>query len=652
MQGLRSKASALIKLQPRSQKPRKEKKSRKNLKERLGIWHPIRSFISHPIQNVNVPIDYPDHNGSWEFNDFLDNHNASSRNRSPRDQNFSRQDREPQGHNVQVRNASVNSHPYRLSQFPLRVTNPDPSPESSTENLPKRRCTPPETSAYNPSRNNISNLNSREPNPYVEYHQQNAGLSYEEGSNHIQWASDAPEHDNPASDAGYEAQIEHESDLRAAREVRLRDALLMVNPLFNEDVPTGGIPTRHGTGSRYHQYSRPETFARPSRASDYHYTEGGLRLAGTEPARRGLTPATPSGLQTVVEEDELALTDIQPPTRAFVPPNTNTKKRQGRIFCASELPSPLRIGYNDRTERLSHHLSLHDEEHLHISRIEKSGPVTPIQPDPDPSSAAFSHPIPRLPSPPLFHQPSDPQAGDLTHSINGSLLRRSAHQEAETPNPSPLLLLGHTYEADNPPTTPSHHPQDDEDLRLKRNSSASLLSLPGHYGDGHLPLPSNPQPPRTSPQLKRSSSVSLPSSTSSTSSTHSLRQNLIRTLGQHELKHRSPTPSSSSLYCNIITVLAQPHRKPVQRDLRRKPVPSPLPLPSRSPSPPRTNLRDVGKGIRKAARNSWRKYLFDRDGRADGEVMGDVLFDAIGPGLEERGLGRWRRELELEGGRG
>ena len=270
MQGLRTKVSALIKPQPEGQRLKKEKKSKKSLRERLRI--------SHPVRNVHVPIEYPDQDGSWGFNDFLNNHNTSSRNHSPRNPKISRSDRGPQGHNMSSSDAlpspnpSVNNYPHRLSPFPLRVTNGEASPESSTENLQNRRRTPPETSADNGFWNNVSDLNPLGSNRFSEYHQQNAELSHE-GHNHSRWASDMQEHEYSASDAGNEAQLEYEREIRAARVSRLRDALLNVNPLSNEDVPAGGIPTRYGTGSRYHQYSRPETFAVPSRAGEHHYTE-------------------------------------------------------------------------------------------------------------------------------------------------------------------------------------------------------------------------------------------------------------------------------------------------------------------------------------------------------------------------------------------
>ncbi|KAL8788757.1 MAG: hypothetical protein Q9195_007164 [Heterodermia aff. obscurata] len=535
MYGLRTKVSALIRPQPESQRPRKEKKNKKSLGERF------RGLFAN--RKANWSIEYPNQE-DWGFNDFLENHNASDRNHSPRNQNSSHNSRGPQGHNVPSRN----------------------HPESSTESLPTHHGAPRETSADNVSWNSVSDLYSQETSPFLDYHRRTAEISHEEGSNRNRWASNVLKQDNPVSDAGNEAQIEYERELRTARVARLRDALLMVNPVTNEDAPIGGMPTRHGTGSRYHQYSRPETFAGPSRANEHQYTEREPSPAGTKPTRRDSTLATSSGLQTVTEENELTLADIPPPTRALGSRDTDNMKRHGRVFRKSELPSLLRIGHKVPAERLGMPDPAHDEEHLHISRTGKSTQVTPIHPDPDPSPTASSHPAPRLPTPLPVQKHPDPQPGnDLIHSINKSILRR---REARSTTTSPPLLLSQAS------TTPTNDPGP------KRNSSASLLSLPGHYGDGHLPL-RTPSP--------RSSLLS-------TSSTSSLRNHLIHTLGQHELKH-SPTSSSSSLYCKIITVLAQPtdrnvlRRKAPSADLRRLPAPeippSPVPLPSFShwPSP-------------------------------------------------------------------
>ena len=542
MQGLRTKVSALIKPQPEGQRLRKEKKSKKSFRERFRILHPDR--------NANVSIDYPDQNGGWGFNDFLNNRNASGTNH-PRNKKSSHKDHGPQSHNVPSSNVlpsgtpSANNHQYRLNYFPLRVTNGEPSPESSTENLPNRLCTPSETAADIGSSNNVLDQNPLGSNPFMKYHQQNAELSHEEGSNHTRWTSDVQEHENAGKDAEIEAQIEYQREVHAARVSRLRDALLTVNPLSNEDVPAGGVPTRHGTGSRYHQYSRPETFANPWRASEHHYIEAESPVTGTKPTTRDSTLAASSGLQTVVEEDEVTFFEIPPPTRALRSRDADNMKRYGRIFRNSELPSPLCIGHNVPAERLGSPPSPRDEEYRLIPRIGKSKPITSINSDPDPGTATSSHSVPRLPNPFPFQQYSDPQAGNLIHSINGSLLRQSLRQDAETNKTSPLLLAQGSSSpqiSSKPPSRQPHpHFPQTNDLQFKRNSSTSLLTLPGHH-----PLPSSSPSSSPSPRFSILSTSSF-----STTSTSSLRQKLIRTLGEHELNHqthnRSRTSSSSSL---------------------------------------------------------------------------------------------------------
>lgn len=691
---IRMKVGALIRRDPETQESRKrrrEAKKRDKQAQRTSIkQQKAEQKSSGRRQHNDTPIlPSPGSYSDWGFNGVLENHNTPTSDCPARIKDVSDSSHTPQHQHQSSNNQSLppidtspTLYPQRLSQSPLRITNGAPSPESPTESFHKRYST-----IFGATQEHAYDVHPLNSTPSVDFRGQDDVFRSAESatSNRI---SDVQEPERGLKIAGYDALREHQRDVRAASLRKLREALGTINPLSGEDAPPGGIPTLHGDGSRFHQYSQPVTFG-GSRRSDECVQAGELHVTAVdavEPDSVADSHGT-AWLQPVVEDGKGEQSQqLRPPRPTTLRDNV---KRQGRVFYDSELPASLRIGYIAPADRPTTPLSPREEDDIRVAFPGNSNQATQFCPPP------------RLPTP-FFVRPN-PSVTDLTKEIDGSILRRRAEKELSVTYGSRASHRPISRRASNTSTISrearsrwSHYlSRQDDDPRLKRNGSAELLSLPGHYGTGHYPLPSG--------DASFSLRDSVLSSSTDSTETKSLRNKLIQTLSEHGTKyHRNSdrsmpdNSSNESLFTKVAEIMALPghhgrafadgeplagpsgtvaqgvrnkksshvlRREPSHEDLRhaaslmRRPsvdkVAPPQTRPrgnerlSRSSSISSIDmLKDMGRGIKKAAKVGWRR-IFNKGRGLDAQVMDKILLEAISPALEDKSLGvdfeKWGR---------
>lgn len=532
-----------IQKQARRKTNEERKAEKKRLKKQADISWPVPHAPTSFLDNLGTHRDY-------DFNHVLDHQHTPLRSHPPPVRGEVPAVHEPD-HDRGSENDSLDRRvafylsQQQPSQISLRITNGAPTPSTSTETFASRLATAAnQATAAEASQDNIANSQPRRPFLSEEFSDEDEEISPAKGLSHNPNVSEVPEHGHIVSDAAKDALRQYECDTQAAHKAKLRDTLLAVNPLLADDAPLDGIPTLHGDGSRFHQYSRPDTFSGPSQSNEQRQTQ-----AARDPCKRPANPVSLTLQSFEGEEDEErkrrkrkgregegeATTKAQNATRSS---SHDKAKRHGRVFYNSELPQPLRIGYTDPAGRPVTHLSARDEADLHFS----SAPFT--QRPATPSRPPF-----RVPTPP--QHPLDP---DLAHAIDHPVLPENVQSTPENPDDFLTPLLPITRRA-SPFSTTSHQSHHDHDPRLHRNASTEILSLPGHYGTGHLALPSqSPSPsstPRSSYPSIRSSYPSIRSSLLSISTdstdTKSLRNKLVHILSEHSSKHPNPSTKSSSM---------------------------------------------------------------------------------------------------------
>ncbi|KAG7008177.1 hypothetical protein G7Y79_00006g017970 [Physcia stellaris] len=651
---LTSKVGALIRTRVGTRKGRKEDKENKKIQKQAARnaneEKKAEKKESKKHENISWPVPHAattllddlSTQGNYGFNHVLDRHHTPpSGNPHPIDIGSTADyDRQPGNSGFDQRVALYLAQ-QPVSQTSLRVTNGTATPSTSTESLVSRLSTAAnQAMTAKASRVDVADSHPSRSHLSVECNDEDEEISHQKGLGHNTKISKSPEHEHIVSetaqgDAGCE-------------------------PLLTDDIPLDGIPTLHGDGSRFHQYSRPETFGGSSQAHEDHPIQ-----AARDPFKRPKNPV-PLTLQSLEEEEEEAT--ARPKNATQFGSNDKTK-RQGRVFHDSELPPSLRIGYTDPADTPVTPLSPRDEADLHFTSPPSiPRPATHIRPPPD------------LPTPPQNY--SDP---DLAHSISDLHLYRNVQPDAVNPDdfltpPLPIPRRASISSTIPSPSTgrwSNYLSRHDQDPRLHRNISAELLSLPGHHGDGHLPLT-----PSTTSILSLRNSV-FSSSTDSTD-TKNLRNKLVHILSEHESKHTKEKPdtgSSESLFRKVAEIIALPghhgrafapklagpvvqgvrsttprdvlRSKPSYENLRSHPsmlekrAPGPL-APGQKVSLSRTTsvgsmnllMKGVGRGIKKAAKGGWRK-LWEKSRGREGErsAMDMILFDAIGPALEDTGLG-------------
>ena len=629
--------------------------------------------ISWPIPHADTALfDDLSAQGNYGFNHVLERHHMPQNGNPPPVDNGFTADDEP-NHDRQSANSGIDQRvalylsQRPLSQTSLCVTNGMPTPSTSTESLVSRLSTAANQAvAAKATRDDVADSHPSRSHLSVDRKDEDEQTFHNKGLSHNPKAT-LPDQEHIASVAAKDALRQYELDTYAAHKAKLHKTILAVNPLSSDEIPLDGIPTLHGDGSRFHQYSRPDTFGGPSQSKEH-----GQIQAARDPFKRPRNPV-PFTLQSLEEEEEEATTRPQNATQF----DSNVKaKRQGRVFHDSELPAPLRIGYTDLADKLVTPLSPRDEADLHFTPppfIRR--PAPPLRPPP------------RLPTPPQNR--SDP---DLAHSISDPRLHRSLQSDEVNPDDFLTPPLPTTRRASISSTIPStstgrwstdYLSRHDQDPPLHHNTSTELLSLPGHYGNGHLALTSS-----SSSILSLRNSI-FSSSTDSTD-TKNLRNKLVHILSEHESKHTKAAPdtgSSESLFRKVAEIIALPGHhgrafagpvgpvaqgvrektssdvlrvKPSHENLRSHPSMlgrrspghlAPLSVPdqnsqnrdlSRTSSVGSMNLlmKGVGRGIKKAAKGGWRKVWEKSRGRVEERnAMDVILFDAIGPALEDGGLG-------------
>lgn len=690
---LTSKVGALIRTRAGTRNGRKEDKENKKIQkqaarkaneEKKAEKKELKKHdnISWPIPHAATTLlDDLSTQGNYGFNHVLDRHHTPPSGNPPPIDFGSTADHESNydhqsGNSGFDQRVALYLSQQPLSQTSLRVTNGTATPSTSTESLVSRLSTAAnQAMTTKASRDDVADSHPSRSHLSVECSDDEEKISHQRGHSHNPKVSELPEHEHIVSNAGEDALRQYERDTYAAHKAKLHETMLAVNPLFADDIPLDGIPTLHGDGSRFHRYSLPDTFGGSSQSNEHHRIQ-----AARDPIKRPKNPV-PVTLQSLEEAEEEEATTRPKNTTQF---GSNDKaKRRGRIFYDSELPAPLRIGYTDPANSPVTPLSPRDEAALHFTSPPFFG-----------RSATPFRPPPRLPT--SSQNRSDP---DLAHSISDPHPHRSVQSDAENPDNLLTPPLPITRRASISSTIPSpstgrwsnYLSRHDQDPHLHRNISAELFSLPGHYGDGHLALT-----PSTSSILSFRNSV-FSSSTDSTD-TKTLRNKLVHILSEHESKHTKEkgaavpdTGSSESLFRKVAEIIALPGhhgrafapkldlsagpvgpvaqgvRSKTPRDvLRSKPSyenlrSHPSMLEKRSPghlAPPnvpdqdeslsRTSsvgsmnllMKGMGRGIKKAAKGGWRKLWEKSRGRAgERNAMDMILFDAIGPALEDRGLG-------------
>ena len=522
--------------------------------------------------------------------------------------------------------------PQRYSLGTLHITNGRPSPDNSTNSSSASR----RLASTSSSAQDSQVLAAQQPlnAPYVHPLGSNPSGSLRNIDTEIQENAEAPvvqglTRGGHSSVAGI---VPHHDDVASVPPVSLQEAIVSINPLTQEDVPIDGRPTIYGDGSRYHDYSRPDTFTIAKHPSGQPLENPRI---GKQSSQNSSNLHVPISAHSQPTADESA--DWPPPPSRFN--DYGNPKRQGRVFHISELPSPLRAGHISRYTPMTPH-SARDEEDLHL--IPRSQ-VTQY-------STSTS-----------FQRHTKPEVQQLGETINASINRRRARQARRESESGSLTIPPRPQRASNTSSfvTSAANPASgaDNEIRTLRNGTSTLVAMPGRYSTSQLPLPtsSTTHGPGSLPIASESIRASVMTFATDSTGSKSLKHMIAEVLHEYESSHPrlaekirdSVSSSTYSLFVTMKDIVGVPYHAEEVSTMARQPSPDSLrtsaelahryatrtygaeTLSKRSSASSIDMLRGVGREIMR----EWRKKFYK--GKVDSNLMNTVLSDAIQPAMEK-----------------